>query len=224
MRILVVEDNDRVAQFLLKGLSEEGYAIDRLSRGGEVLSATETHSYDLILLDVMLPERDGFTITRDLRDRGCKLPILLLTAKDEVSDRVQGLDAGADDYLAKPFAFSELLARIRALLRRTESPRESQLTLADLTLDPATRVVTRADKEINLTAKEFALLEFLLRNKGRVLTRTNITEHIWDINFDSGTNVVDVYIRYLRKKLDDDVPIKLIHTVRGVGYIMKDPR
>jgi len=224
MRILVVEDNDRVAHFLEKGLSEEGYAVDRLSRGSDVLPAIEAYPYDLVLLDVMLPERNGFAITRDLRERGATVPILLLTAKNEIGDRVEGLDAGADDYLPKPFAFAELLARVRALLRRAEPSRETLLTISDLTLEPATRRVTRGDDEIDLTAKEFALLEFLLRNKGKVLTRTSITEHVWDMNFDSGTNVVDVYIRYLRRKIDDDFPIKLIHTIRGVGYVLREPR
>jgi len=224
MRILVVEDNDRVAHFLEKGLSEEGYAVDRLSRGSEVLPAVEAYPYDLILLDVMLPERNGFVITRDLRERGATVPILLLTAKNEIGDRVEGLDAGADDYLPKPFAFAELLARVRALLRRAEPSRETLLTISDLSLEPATRRVTRGGEEIELTAKEFALLEFLLRNKGKVLTRTSITEHVWDMNFDSGTNVVDVYIRYLRKKIDDEFPLKLIHTIRGVGYVLREPR
>lgn len=222
MRILVVEDHEKVAQFIKKGLQEQGYAVDVVTRGDEVLYMTQLNPYDLIVLDVMLPGQDGMSVTRDLRKYGEDVPILMLTAKNQVEDRVEGLDAGADDYLTKPFAFVEFLARIRALLRRKGDSLDGVLTLDDLTVDVSTRAVTRGDRAIELTNKEFALLEFMLRNKTRVLTRTSIIEHVWDMHFDSDTNLVDVYIRYLRQKIDEGESTKLIHTVRGAGYVMRE--
>ncbi|GAB4271894.1 heavy metal response regulator transcription factor [Deferrisoma sp.] len=222
MRILVVEDEAKVASFIRKGLEEERYAVDVAADGEEGLELAELNPYDLIVLDLMLPGLDGFRFIQKLRGQGIATPILVLTARDSVSDKVKGLDLGADDYLTKPFAFAELLARIRALLRRGTPQTSPVLQVADLTLDPAARRVTRAGRSIELTAKEFALLEYFLRNAGRVLTRTMILEHVWDQSFDSYTNVVDVYVNYLRKKVDQGFEPKLIHTVRGVGYVLRE--
>ncbi|GAB6064735.1 heavy metal response regulator transcription factor [Deferrisoma palaeochoriense] len=222
MRILVVEDEAKVASFIRKGLEEERYAVDVAGDGEEGLELAELNPYDLIVLDLMLPGLDGFRFIQKLRGQGIATPILVLTARDSVSDKVKGLDLGADDYLTKPFAFAELLARIRALLRRGTPQASPVLQVADLTLDPAARRVTRAGRSIELTAKEFALLEYFLRNAGRVLTRTMILEHVWDQSFDSYTNVVDVYVNYLRKKVDQGFEPKLIHTVRGVGYVLRE--
>lgn len=222
MRILVVEDEAKVASFIRKGLEEERYAVDVAADGEEGLELAELNPYDLIVLDLMLPRLDGFRFIQRLRGQGIATPILVLTARDSVSDKVKGLDLGADDYLTKPFAFAELLARIRALLRRGTPQASPVLQVADLTLDPAARRVTRAGRSIELTAKEFALLEYFLRNAGRVLTRTMILEHVWDQSFDSYTNVVDVYVNYLRKKVDQGFEPKLIHTVRGVGYVLRE--
>ncbi len=221
MRILVVEDEQKVASFIQKGLEEEGHAVDVALDGEDGLSKALDAVHDLVLLDIMLPKRDGLSVLRELRNRRIHTPVLLLTARDAVPDRVIGLDAGADDYLVKPFAFDELLARVRALLRR-RGDRLAVLTAADLTLDPATREVRRAGKKIDLTAKEYALLEYLLRNKGRVLNRSLIAQHVWDYDFDSSTNVIDVYINYLRKKVDADFTPRLIHTVRGAGYVLRE--
>ncbi|MBI3084770.1 MAG: response regulator transcription factor [candidate division NC10 bacterium] len=221
MRILVVEDDRKVAGFIRKGLTEEGYAVDVASDGETGLAMGLDRLHDVIVLDVMLPGMPGFQVVRELRQAKVTTPVLLLTARDAVEDKVQGLDAGADDYLTKPFAFAELLARIRALLRRGTAARAPLLQVADLTLDPATRTVTRGREAISLTNREFALLEYLMRNAGRVLTRTMIAEHVWDYSFDSGTNVIDVYVNYLRKKIDAGRERKLIHTVRGVGYVLK---
>ena len=223
MRILLVEDDTSVAGFITKGLQEEHYAIDSTMDGEEGFLMAGTIPYDLLILDVMVPKMTGFTICRRLRDKGCTTPILLLTARDAVDDRVTGLDTGADDYLTKPFAFPELLARIRALLRRGGAQAVTRLTAADLELDPVSHRVWRAGQEIILTNKEYALLEYLLRNTDRVLTRTSIIEHVWDIQYDSMTNIVDVHIRSLRAKLDRDHSPQLIHTVRGVGYVLKTP-
>jgi heavy metal response regulator len=222
MRVLVVEDNHRVAGFIIKGLQEEHYSVDHAADGDEAVRLARGGVYDAILLDIMLPGRDGFAVTAALRQNGCQTPILMLTAKGSVEDKVRGLDQGADDYLTKPFAFAELLARLRALLRRQSSEAEAVLKIADLTMDPVTHVVFRGGRKIELTAKEYGVLEFLLRNKNRVVTRTTLIEHVWDMNFDSDTNLVDVYIRYLRKKVDEDFELKLIQTVRGVGYTLKD--
>ncbi len=222
MRILVVEDHKSVASFIMKGLREEGYAVDLAEDGDVGLNLARLNNYDVIVLDVMLPRRNGFQVASALREEHCNTPILMLTVKNEVEDKVRGLDAGADDYLTKPFAFAELLARIRALLRRQNPHQETSLGIADLTLDPISHEVHRADRKIDLTAKEYGVLEFLLRNKNRVVTRTSIIEHVWDMHFDSDTNLVDVYIRYLRRKLDEGFERKLIHTMRGVGYVLKE--
>lgn len=221
MRILVVEDEQKVANFLRRGLEQEGYAVDVSHDGEEGEYLAENFDYDLVILDVMLPKRSGLEILRRLRESKPNLPILILTAKGTVEDRVAGLNRGADDYLVKPFAFAELSARVRALLRR--GVRESvELQIADLKMDLTTRQVTRKGRKIELSAKELALLEYLLRNARRPVTRTMIIEHVWDIHFDSVSNVVDVYINYLRNKIDKGFSPRLIHTLRGVGYILTD--
>ncbi|MDW7710111.1 MAG: response regulator transcription factor [Deferrisomatales bacterium] len=222
MRILVVEDEEKVASFIRKGLEEEHYAVDVSSDGEEGLSLAQVNPYDLIVLDLMLPKLDGFKFLSLLREEGIHTPVLILTARDRLDDKVRGLDLGADDYLTKPFAFSELLARVRALLRRGKPSRSPTLSLADLTLDPASRRVTRGGQVIELTAKEYSLLEYFLRHPGQVLTRTMISEHVWDQSFDSYTNVIDVYVNYLRKKIDQGFDPKLLHTVRGVGYVLRE--
>ena len=222
MKILVVEDEKKVASFIKRGLEEEKYEVVTIHDGEEGLSTATEKSFDLIILDVMLPKMDGVTIMKELRVRKVLTPVLMLTAKGEVEDIVAGLDSGSDDYLTKPFAFAELLARVRALLRRSELDRGAEIHFADLRLDPVTHKVWRAEKEIDLTAKEYALLEYLVRNPNQVLTRTMIAEHVWDYTFDSFTNIIDVYVNYLRKKIDRDAEKKLIHTVRGVGYILKE--
>jgi heavy metal response regulator len=222
MRILVVEDEEKVASFIRKGLVEEHYAADVAPDGEEGLAMAQINPYDLIILDLMLPKLDGFRVLQRMRADGVETPVLVLTARDGVSDRVRGLDLGADDYLTKPFAFAELLARVRALLRRGKPQRTPTLKMADLVLDPASRRVTRSGKAIDLTAKEYALLEYLLRHQGQVLTRTMISEHVWDQSFDSYTNVIDVYVNYLRKKIDQGFEPKLIHTIRGVGYVLRE--
>ncbi len=220
MRILLVEDEKNVTAFIKKGLEEEFFTVDAAENGTDGLSMAETNEYDLILLDIMLPGINGIEMCKQLRQKGMKIPILMLTAKDSVSSRVEGLESGADDYLTKPFAFSELLARIKALLRRAaESVKE--LSLDDLRMDLLSRRVYRGGKEIILTPKEFSLLEYLLRRKGRVLSRTQIIENIWGFNFDPNSNVVDVHIKYLREKINTGFPKKLINTVRGAGYILK---
>jgi heavy metal response regulator len=222
VRILVVEDHEKVAQFIVKGLREEHFAVDHAATGTEGLSMARVGEYDAIVLDVMLPGKNGFDVVAELRAKGVTTPVLMLTAKANVEDRVQGLDAGADDYLVKPFAFAEFLARIRALIRRRERDVPAPLKVADLTLDVVSHEVTRGGQRIELTSREYSVLEFLLRNRGRVVTRTTMIEHVWDMHFDSDTNLVDVYIRHLRAKLDDPFPVKLIHTVRGVGYVIKE--
>jgi heavy metal response regulator len=225
MRILLVEDDKKVASFIHKGLEEEGYAVDIAPDGEAGLYMGLDRLHDLVILDVMLPKKPGFQVLRELRQEKVATPVLLLTARDTVEDKVQGLDAGADDYLTKPFAFAELLARVRALLRRRAEERTPKLQIADLALDPATHSVTRGGQPITLTNREFALLEYFLRNPGRVLTRTAIAEHVWDYDFDSGTNVIDVYVNYLRKKIDAGREPKLLHTVRGTGYVLQaEPR
>ena len=221
MRFLVVEDETKMAALLRRGLEEEGYAVDIASTGTEGLWAATENPYDAILLDVMLPELDGFEVCRQLRARGRWAPVLMLTARDDVRDRVQGLDAGADDYLVKPFSFSELLARLRALIRRGARERPAILSVSDLALDPATRRVSRGGTEIALTAREFALLEMFLRHPGEVLSRTRILEHVWDFAFDGDSNVVDVYVRYLREKVDRPFGRDSIETIRGMGYRLR---
>lgn len=221
MRILVIEDEKKVAEFIRNGLVEEGYAVDAAFDGDAGFELASSGEYDAILLDVMLPRVDGVTLCAGLRAAGCDTPILMLTAKDAVSDKVRGLDAGADDYLTKPFAFEELLARIRALLRKKYQHQATRLAVDDLVLDTATHTVTRAGEAIPLSVKEYALLEYLMRNAGSVVTRTMISEHVWDISFETFTNVIDVYISYLRNKIDKGRPRALIQTVRGRGYTLK---
>ncbi len=220
MRILVIEDEKKIADFIKRGLKEEGYAVDVAYDGEEGQFLAKTNTYDLILLDLMLPKVDGLTVCKNLKKEGVVTPVIMLTAKDTVEDKVTGLDTGADDYMTKPFVFEELLARVRAILRKKGAKEATKLEAEDLTLDLITHRVTRAGKEITLTAKEYALLEYLMRNAGTVVTRTMISEHVWDINFDTFTNVIDVYINYLRNKIDSGHKKKLIHTLRGRGYIL----
>ncbi len=223
MHILLVEDEKKVASFIQRGLEAEHYTVD-VAHDGEIgLIRVFDGDYDLLILDVMLPKRDGLSVLHEVRRHKLNIPVLLLTARDTVADKVAGLDHGADDYLTKPFAFEELLARVRALLRRGVPMPAPVLTLADLRLDLVTRQVTRANKRIELTAREFALLEFFLRHPGRVLSRTLIAQHVWGVDFDTFTNVIDVYVNYLRKKIDTDCESKLLHTVRGAGYVLKVP-
>lgn len=219
MRLLLVEDEPRVAHFIAKGLRERGYAVDTAQDGEEALYKAGISEYDLIILDIMLPLKNGFDVCKGLRSAGVKLPVLMLTARDAVEDRVRGLDSGADDYLSKPFDFTELLARVRALLRRAKDLRPDILSVADLTLDTANHIVTRNGKTINLTAKEYALLEFFMLREGKIVSRAEIAEHVWDENFDAFSNVIDVYVRRLRKKVDEDFDRPLIHTRRSEGYI-----
>ena len=221
MRILIVEDEKKVAAFIKKGLEEETYAVDIAADGEEGLYMGGQNQYDLIILDLMLPKINGLDILSSLRDKKIAIPILLLTAKDSVEDKVKGLNLGADDYLTKPFAFSELLARIRVLLRRGKVESKTTLEIADLTLNLVSHKVRRGDEEIELTGKEYSLLEYFMRNQEKVLTRTMIAEHVWDYNFDTFTNVIDVYVNHLRKKIDKNFSTKLLHTLRGVGYVMK---
>ena len=221
MRLLIVEDQQNVATYLKRALEEQGYAVDVARTGQEALDWAEVVAFDLIVLDVMLPEVDGITVCRRLRRHGNPAAIMMLTARDTVDDRVIGLDAGADDYLVKPFELKELLARLRALARRQTS-RTATLKVANLTLDPRTRVVMRGNGVVKLTAKEYAVLECLIRDQHRVLTRTEIAESIWNYDVYNQSNVVDVYIRNLRRKIDDPFDLKLIHTVRGVGYRLSD--
>ena len=218
MRILVVEDERAIAAFLRQGLTEAGYAVDLAVDGAEALHWAAIAAYDAILLDVMLPEQDGLAVCAELSRRGVRTPVLMLTARDTIGDRVDGLDSGADDYLVKPFAFAELLARIRALLRREPALKGTVLQVADLTLDSVSREVRRGGREITLTTKEYSLLEFLMRHPNQSLTRATIAEHVWDYDFDNLTNIIDVHVFALRRKLDDGHEVKLLHTVRGVGY------
>ena len=218
MRVLLVEDEPRIADFIRRGLTEEGYAVDLAADGEEALDWPSVAEFDVIILDVMLPVRDGVDVCETLRRRGLRTPILMLTAKDAIEDRVRGLDSGADDYLVKPFAFAELLARIRALVRREPAAHGTRLQLGELVLDTPTRRVTRGGEAIELTTKEYAILEYLMRHPNQVLTRTMIAEHVWNYDFDSESNVIDVHIRNLRRKIDDASQSKLIQTVRGAGY------
>jgi len=220
VRILLVEDETRVAGFIAKGLREQAYAVDIASDGEQALYQAAVNQYDVVILDVMLPVKDGHTVCRELRASGFRTPILMLTARGAVDDRVEGLDSGADDYLAKPFDFKELLARLRALLRRSAALRPQVARVADLTLNTASHAVTRAGKPVSLTAKEYALIEFLVLNQGRVVGREQIGQHVWDENFDPFSNVIDVYIKRLRSKLDTGFSRRLIHTRRGEGYIL----
>ncbi len=222
MKILVIEDEKKVANFLQKGLKEEQYVVDVAYDGLEGEHLAKTNDYDLILLDIMLPGKDGIEILKTLRQCQVNIPVIMLTAKEMVEDKIKGFNAGCDDYISKPFSFEELLVRIRAVLRRGGGAMSNVITFADLTLDLISHKVIRAGREIELTAKEYTLLEYLVRNPNRVLTRTMIAEHVWDYNYDSFTNVIDVYINYLRNKVDRGFDTKLIHTVRGVGYVLKE--
>ncbi|BAN49331.1 heavy metal response regulator transcription factor [Metapseudomonas resinovorans] len=222
MKLLIVEDEPKTGQFLRQGMSEAGLAADLATNGVEGRDLALAGGYDLIILDVMLPDLDGWQVLRSLRQAGLQVPVLFLTARDAVEERVHGLELGADDYLIKPFAFAELLARVRTLLRRgATTAQETSLELADLHLDLLSRKVERGGRRIDLTAKEFALLEFLLRRQGEVLPKTLIAAQVWDMHFDSETNIIEVAVRRLRAKLDDDFPTKLIHTVRGMGYVLE---
>lgn len=222
MHILVIEDESKTAAYLQRGLSENGFVVDTASRGDEGLHLAQTQSYDLFVLDVMLPERNGWSILGEIRRSGKQTPVLFLTARDTVQDRVKGLEMGADDYLVKPFAFVELLARVRTLLRRNPSRSPERLHCADLEVDLLQHKVTRGGRILELTPKEFLLLSLLARRAGEILSRTVIAEQVWDINFDTGTNTVDVAVRRLRRKVDDPFPRKLIHTAHGIGYVLED--
>jgi len=222
MLVLVAEDNERLASFVRKGLLEQGFAVDIATDGEEATYMALTGAYEVIVLDIMLPRQSGFDVIRRLRSEGVKTPIICLTARDGLQDRVTGLDLGADDYLVKPFEFAELLARIRALRRRSPDMVPQRLRCADLELDPTTREAHRGGTKIDLTPKEYALLEYLMRRQGSVVTRTSIVQNVWDMNFDSLTNVVDVFVNRLRKKVDYPFERQLIHTVRGVGYCLSE--
>jgi two-component system, OmpR family, response regulator len=221
VRLLVVEDDVKLARAVARGLRHEGYAVDVAGDGDAALLQAGVYAYDLIVLDMMLPRRGGLEVCAELRDRGCWAPVLMVTARGEVPDRVRGLDAGADDYLPKPFAFAELLARVRALLRRAPAERPARLEVGDLVVDPATREVSRAGTPVELTAREFAVLEYLARHPSEAVSRTRLLEHVWDENYTGSTNVVDVYVGYLRKKLEQPFGRPLIRTLRGVGWTLE---
>jgi two-component system OmpR family response regulator len=220
MRVLIVEDEVKIARAIRRGLEHEGYATDVVATGEEAILRATENDYDAVVLDVRIPAPDGFAVCRQMRARNRWAPVLMLTARDSVEDRIRGLDAGADDYLVKPFSFGELLARLRALLRRAPAARPATVQVGDVALDPAAHIVTRAGRPVELSAREFALLEFLMRHAGQVLTRTAMLEHVWDYRYDGDSNVVDVYIGYLRRKLEEPFGAPLIRTVRGVGYIL----
>lgn len=222
MRLLVVEDEKDMNRVITKRLEKEGYSVDSCFDGEEALHYIQVGEFDGIIMDIMMPKRNGFEVLNTIRNRGNDTPVLLLTAKDSIEDRVKGLDAGAEDYLVKPFAFDELLARIRVMTRKFAGNSSNIFTLADLTVDTRSRIVKRGDNEISLSAKEYDILEYLMLNKGIVLSREKIENHVWNFDYSGGTNIVDVYIRYLRKKLDDGYDRKLIHTVRGMGYVLKE--
>ncbi len=222
VRVLLVEDDDRVASFVRRGLVQEGFSVDLSRDGPDAFHQVLHEPYDVMVLDILIPFMDGFEVLAEIRKQGCRVPVLVLSARDGVEDRVRGLNEGADDYLVKPFSFDELTARIRALLRRRSDLGQSPVRVGDLEMDLAARKVTRGGRRISLTPKEFSLLEYLFRHHGTVVTRTMIAEHVWDQHFDSFTNVIDVYIRYLRSKVDDPFPTRLIHTIRGVGYVLSE--
>ncbi len=220
MRLLIVEDEPKMARVLRRGLEEEGYAIDVSADGVDALHMATENEYDAVILDVMLPELDGVEVCRQMRERGRWAPVLMLTAKDAITDRVRGLDSGADDYLTKPFSFDELLARLRSLVRRGVRERPTVIRVGPLTMDPARRRVRHSGTDVQLSAKEYALLEYFMRHPGEVLSRTRILDHVWDYNYDGGSNVVDVYVRYLRKKIDEPFGTSLLRTIRGAGYVL----
>jgi two-component system, OmpR family, copper resistance phosphate regulon response regulator CusR len=220
MRVLLVEDDSRIARFVARGLREQAYAVDVVGAGEEALYQTSINTYDLVILDVMIPAPDGFAVCRELRSAGQRMPILMLTARDAVEDRIEGLDCGADDYLTKPFEFRELLARLRALLRRPTSLQPTPLMVADLIIDTAGQTVSRAGKSIAMTTKEYALLEFLARNANRVVGRAEIAEHVWDEEFDPFSNLIEVYVNRVRRKIDAGAQQPLLHTRRGAGYVL----
>ncbi len=223
MRILLVEDDPRIARFVAKGLREHAFAVDLAGNGDEALYKSSINDYDAMILDVMMPGRDGFSVCRELRATGSVVPVIMLTARDTVQDRITGLDIGADDYLTKPFAVTELLARLRALMRRGHVVRPGTIQIADLLLDTRAQRATRAERELELTSKEYALLEYLAREQGRVVSRAEIAEHVWDENFDPLTNLIDVHINRLRRKVDNGFSSRLIHTRRGAGYMLAAP-
>ncbi|MBR3706132.1 MAG: response regulator transcription factor [Firmicutes bacterium] len=222
MRILIAEDQKDLNKILVKKLTAEGYSVDNCFDGQEALDFLDMASYDGVILDIMMPKLDGLSVIKHMRAKGDHTPVLFLTARDTVDDKVKGLDLGANDYLVKPFSFEELMARVRAMTRKTATSNSPVYTIADLSLDTNTHAVTRGGENIKLSAKEFALLEYMLRNKGKVLSRDNIENNLWNFDYEGGTNAVDVYIRYLRKKIDDNFEPKLIHTVRGVGYVIRE--
>ncbi|MCA9408236.1 MAG: response regulator transcription factor [Candidatus Omnitrophica bacterium] len=222
MRILLAEDEKKMASFIKRGLKEKGYAVDVVYNGNDALYQIEINPYDLLILDIMMPGKDGIYICKKLREQKNEVPILMLTARDEVEDKISGLDSGADDYLTKPFIFGEFLARVRALIRRKDQIKNTKLTLADLELDQVSHQVTRSGKLIELTSTEYALLEYLMIHMNQVVTRTMISEHVWNDDFDSFSNIINVYVNYLRKKIDDGFEKKLIHSIRGTGYILKE--
>jgi DNA-binding response OmpR family regulator len=223
MRLLLVEDDPRIARFVARGLEEQSYAVDVVANGNDALYQVEINDYDLVILDVMIPGKDGFATCRAIRDLGKRMPVLMLTARDAVDDRITGLDSGADDYLTKPFEFGELLARLRALLRRPQELRSSRIKVGDLELDTAAQTAKRGNRAISLTTKEYALLEFLVRNANRVVGRSEIAEHVWDESFDPFSNLMEVYVNRLRRKLGDDDREPLLQTRRGSGYILCAP-
>ncbi|MGE5365259.1 MAG: response regulator [Bacteroidota bacterium] len=224
MKILIVEDEKKVAAFIKKGLEEEYYTVDTAPDGIQGLELALRDEYDLIILDIMLPRKDGITLLKELRTEHIQTPVMMLTAKDTVENKVEGLDSGADDYLTKPFAFEELLARVRALLRRHDTDKSVYLKAGDLELNTQTHVVFRKGTEISLTPKEYSILEYLMKNKNRIISRTRLSEHVYEYHFDPDTNVIDVYINKLRNKIDKEFDIPLLHTVRGVGYTIREPQ
>ena len=224
MRVLLAEDDRRIANFIAKGLRENAYAVDAAADGEDALYQAAVNAYDVIILDVMMPLKDGFEVCRELRKEGVKTPVLMLTARDAVEDRIAGLDFGADDYLTKPFEFGELLARLRALLRRVGEIRPPKIVVEDLEIDTTAQTVRRGGREISLTTKEYTLLEYLAREKGKVVGRSEIAEHVWDENFDVFSNLIEVYVNRLRSKMDEGFAVQLIHTRRGAGYMLNDSK
>jgi len=222
LRLLVIEDEKSLLKIIAKRLKEEGYSVDAVTNGRDGENYIYSTDYDCIILDIMIPIVNGLTLLRKIRAKKISTPVLLLTARDSIEDRVVGLDTGADDYLIKPFSFDELLARVRALLRRQKEKRDIVLSVGDLKLDTVTREVKRGDRQIELTSKEYSILEYFLKNKNRVLTKSQIAEHVWNYDFEYNSNIVEVYIRYLRRKIDEDFKNKLIHTIRGGGYVLRD--